>query len=164
MLNFKSVVWGLFRSIDLCILVALAVWLFIRKGLPAIRKKIVAEQEQKISLAQEVEDLRLHAEQLDKQLIDDTLDIERLEQKVRLWQQAIKRKLHRDITEKDDILVRLHKQDEHRADKIRQQKNYITALREAVDAAQHTLEQDGSDGAAAVSALVQFMALHKESA
>lgn len=164
MLSFESVVWALFRSIDLFVLIALAVWLFIRKGLPAIRKKIAAEREKEVSLAQAVEDLRLHAEQLDQQLIDDTHDIERLEQKVRLWQQAIKRKLNREITEKEDILIRLHKQDELRAHTVRHQKFYATALLEAVDAAEHVLEQDATGGAATVDKLMQFMASHKESA
>ena len=160
MLKFESVVSGFFRSIDLLILVGLAVWLFVQKVLPSVRKKIVEEHAEEQALAHTVEDLRRHAAQLDTQLVADQQDIERLEQKIRLWQQAIKRKVNRDATEKEDILVRLHKQDEQRAHMVRHEKFYTTALLEATDEAEKALVRDTVGGKAAVDKVVGYMASH----
>lgn len=159
MLNYESLVWLIFRGIDSCILIAVGTWLFIRKALPGIRTEIARESEDEASLQHTLQELKQQAEQLDVQLVDDEHDIERLEQKVRLWQQSIKRKQARNATEKEDILVRLHKQDVQRDHMMRHQKFYETALLEAVDAAEHQLKQDPKNDV--VNRLVQFMASQK---
>ena len=163
MLNYESVVWLIFRAIDSLILIALGTRLFIRTLLPVIRKEMAHEHEQEEALKNSVDELKQQAQQLDQQSNDDAHDIERLEQKVRLWQQAIKRKQARDATEKEDILVRLHKLDVQREHSVRHQKFYATALLEAVDAAERQLEQDVTGGDATVKKLVQFMASEKGS-
>lgn len=164
MLNYESVVWLLFRGIDSCILIVLGVWLFIRKALPVIRSEINQELNYEESLANSLQDLKQQADVLDAQLIDDKHDIERLEQKVRLWEQSLKRKQARNATEKEDILVRLHKQDVQRDHAVRHQKFYATALLEAVNIAERQLEQDVTAGNATVNKLVQFMASEKGAA
>jgi ABC-type nickel/cobalt efflux system permease component RcnA len=167
MLTYESVVWGLFRAIDSLILIALAYWVCKRKVLPLIRKEIVDEQQAEAISQQLLHDLQNQAGQLDKQLADDGHDIERLEQKIRLWQQAIKRKQVRDQIEKEDILVRLHKQQETKEHALRHQKFYASALLQAVDKAEDVLMQDAfqrsaADSDATVQKLLQYMAAEKE--
>lgn len=163
MLNYESIVWLFFRGIDSCILIALGAWLFIRKALPVIHSEIAQELDHEAALRSSLDELKLQGERLDAQLVDDAHDIERLEQKVRLWEQSIKRKQARDATEKEDILVRLHKQDVQRDHTVRHQKFYATALLEAVDTAERQLVQDRTADHAMVSRLVEFMASQKGS-
>ena len=160
MLSYEFFVWLLFRSIDSLILIALAGWFFIRKALPSIRKKIAAEREQKEHSTRELTELELSAGTLDKQLIDDTHTIEALEQQVRLWQQAVKRKYNREIAEKDDIMVRLEAQDEQRLQAVARHNIYQAAVLEAVTQAEHALAKGGAEGAEVIEKIMQYMAVH----
>lgn len=142
MLTYELVVWLLFRSIDSFILLVLGIWLFVRKVLPSVRHKITLERDKRAQLAQEVSDLARHAQQLDQQLVLDAQEIEGLEQQVRLWHQAIKRKQSRELAEKDDVLVRLHASDAQRAQTVYRQQQYAHAVLEAIAQAKPVLLQD----------------------
>ena len=163
MLTYESVVWLLFRSIDSCILIALATWLFIRKVLPILRNNISAERAKEAFLTQEVSALKQQADRLVQQLHDDTQEIEGLEQQVRLWQQAIKRKHNRTVAEKDDVMVRLRKQDLRRTDAVRKQKIYEQAVLEAVKQAEEKLSSSDVPKAAILEKCITYMSMCKES-
>ena len=142
MLSYEFIVWLLFRLIDSLILIILGGWLFVYKILPSVRKKIAKEHEQKDELLREVNDLEKRANDLDQQLIVDMHVKEELEQHMRLWHQALKRKQNRLIAEKQDIAIRLTSENKHRTKIIERQKQYTSVVLDALDQAEHILMQD----------------------
>lgn len=142
MLTYEYLVWMFFRSLDSLVLIAFGAWLVVRKLLPYVRNRMAIATDERDALLGSIHYLEQEKERLNEQALADQHTIERLEQKIRIWQQSIKRKHLRDTTEKEDILVRLFNRNEQRTKIIAEEKAAKSIFELALNRAEQALDAD----------------------
>lgn len=140
MLTYEFFVWLTFRTIDLFVVVIFISYIFYRFGLPRIKKRMMAEQEEKQQLKNQEYDLEQQAEQLDNTIVDDKQEAVRLQHNLRFWQTVQQQKIDERQVHKERVKNELEAMMEQKVLTAAQDKLYHTVIPRAVAQAEIQLK------------------------